>query len=131
MRISGAKTYRRGAPGWAQPSRARPPLLACPGGLYPPGGPTDLNPDTINSYFRRKNQGERIIAIHEKEPPPSPVLPQEGRSGLAQTLIKNKTTSNQSLDELFITKQEQRTKNKNKIGLSPNKRYHLTPLARH
>ena len=23
-RISGAKTYRRGAPGWAQPTRARP-----------------------------------------------------------------------------------------------------------
>ena len=36
------------------------------------------------------------------------------------------------LDELFITKQEQKKeKNKNKIGLPPNKRYHLTPLARH
>ena len=31
-----------------------PPLLARPGGLYPPGGPADLNPDTINSYFQRK-----------------------------------------------------------------------------
>ena len=35
------------------------------------------------------------------------------------------------LDELFITKQEQKAKNKNKIGLPPNKRYCLTPLARH
>ena len=35
------------------------------------------------------------------------------------------------LDELFITKQEQKVKNKNKIGLPPNKRYRLTPLARH
>ena len=35
------------------------------------------------------------------------------------------------LDELFITKHEQRVKNKNKVGLPPNKRYRLTPLARH
>ena len=35
------------------------------------------------------------------------------------------------IDELFITKQEQKAKNKNKIGLPPNKRYRLTPLARH
>ena len=40
-------------------------------------------------------------------------------------------TSNQRLDELFITKQEQKVKNKNKIGLPPNKSYCLTPLARH
>ena len=37
----------------------------------------------------------------------------------------------QRLDELFITKQEQKARNKNKIGLPPNKRYRLTPLARH
>ena len=35
------------------------------------------------------------------------------------------------LDKLFITKQEQKARNKNKIGLPPNKRYRLTPLARH
>ena len=40
---------------------------------------------------------------------------------LAQTLIKHR------LDKLFITKQEQKARNKNKIGLPPNKRYHLTP----
>ena len=51
---------------------------------------------------------------------------------LAQTLTKTqKTQSKQSLDKLFITKQEQKARNKNKIGLSPNKRYRLTPLARH
>ena len=50
---------------------------------------------------------------------------------LAQTLIKTKNTSNQRLDELFITKQEQKAKNKNKVGLPPNKCYCLTPLARH
>ena len=54
IRISGAKTCRRGAPGWAQPTRAFPPLLARPGGLYPPGGPVDNPPDTIKSHYSRK-----------------------------------------------------------------------------
>ena len=51
---------------------------------------------------------------------------------LAQTLIKHKKTQpKQRLDNLFITKHEQKSSNKNKIGLPPNKRYRLTPLARH
>ena len=51
---------------------------------------------------------------------------------LAQTQIKHKKTQpKQRLDKLFITKQEQKARNKNKIGLPPNKRYRLTPLARH
>ena len=51
---------------------------------------------------------------------------------LAQTLIKNeKTQPKQRINNLFITKQEQKARNKNKIGLPPNKRYRLTPLARH
>ena len=51
---------------------------------------------------------------------------------LAQTLIKHtKTQPTQSLDKLFITKQDQKARNKNKIGLPPNKRYRLTPLTRH
>ena len=35
------------------------------------------------------------------------------------------------IDKLSIIKQEQKSRNKNKIGLPPNKRYRLTPLARH
>ena len=50
---------------------------------------------------------------------------------LAQTLIKQKTQPKHRLNNLFITKQEQKARNKNKIGLPPNKRYRLTPLARH
>ena len=51
---------------------------------------------------------------------------------LAQTLIKQKKTqTKQRLNNLFITKQEQKGRNKNKIGLPRNKRYRLTPLARH
>ena len=50
---------------------------------------------------------------------------------LAQTPIKTQTTSKQKLDGLFITKHNQKHKTQNKIGLPPNKRYHLTPLARH
>ena len=46
---------------------------------------------------------------------------------LAQTLIKHKKTQQkQRIDKLFITKQEQKLRNKNKIGLPPNKRYRLT-----
>ena len=51
---------------------------------------------------------------------------------LAQTLIKHtKTQPKHRLNNLFITKHEQKARNKNKIGLPPNKRYRLTPLARH
>ena len=51
---------------------------------------------------------------------------------LAQKLIKHKKTQpKQRIGKLFITKQEQKSRNKNKIGLPPNKRYRLTPLARH
>ena len=45
------------------------------------------------------------------------------RSYLAQTLTKHKNTSNQRLDEKFIEKHNQKSKNKNKIGLPPNKRF--------
>ena len=83
-----SKTHQRGAPGWA-----RPPLLACPGGLYQPGGPADDPPDTIKSHISRKNQGERIIAIHETEPPPSPVLPREGRSGVRLGLQRGESVA--------------------------------------
>ena len=44
------------------------------------------------------------------------------RSYLAKTLTKTQNTSNQRLDELFIEKWNQKSKNKNKIGLPPNKR---------
>ena len=50
--------------------------------------------------------------------------------GLTWHKSKNKNTSNQRLDELFIEKQNQKNKNKDKIGLPPNKHYCLTPLAR-
>ena len=47
------------------------------------------------------------------------------------TNLTQKTQPKQRLNSLFITKQEQKARNKNKIGLPPNKRYRLTPLARH
>ena len=47
---------------------------------------------------------------------------------LAQTLIKHKKHNQKHrLNNLFITKKEQKSRNKNKIGLPPNKRYRLTP----
>ena len=63
-------------------SPGRAPLLARPGGLSPPSGPADPETDAIKSYFSRKNEGERIIAIHETEPPSPPVLHREARSGV-------------------------------------------------
>ena len=59
-----------------------PSLLARPGGLSPPGGPADSNVDTIKSHLEKKNKGERIIAFHETEPPPPPILHWEARSGV-------------------------------------------------
>ena len=47
--ISGAKNHRRGAPGWAQPTRARHPLQARPGGLAPPSGQVDPETNAIKS----------------------------------------------------------------------------------
>ena len=46
-------------------------------------------------------------------------------------LLKHKTTSKKRLGKLFITKHEQKARNKYKFGLPPNKRYRLTPIARH
>jgi len=77
-----SRTTGGGAPGWAQPTRARHHLQAHPGGLSPPGGPANPKTDTIKSYFSRKNRGERIIAFYETDPPPSPVLHWEARSGV-------------------------------------------------
>ena len=51
---------------------------------------------------------------------------------LAQTLIKHKKhKQNRGWINYLLLKQEQKARNKNKIGLPPNKRYRLTPLARH
>ena len=69
-------------PGWAQPTRARPPLLARPGGLSPPDGPADPDSNSISTYFSRKKQGDRIIAIDETKPPSPPILHREARSGV-------------------------------------------------
>ena len=85
-----------GAPGWAQPTRARHPLQARSGGLSPPGGPTDPEADAIKSYFSIKNQGERIIAIHETDPPSPPVLHREVRSGVHLGLQRGDLRSSSS-----------------------------------
>ena len=73
-----------------------PPHQARPGGLSPPGGPADPETDAIKSYFSRKNKGERIIAFQEMEPPPSPVLHQEARSGVRLGLRRGDLRSSSS-----------------------------------
>ena len=72
----------------------------------------------------------KVSIFYSKIKKTFPKSPQ--RFYLAQTLTKHKNTqSKQRINNLFITKQEQKARNKNKIGLPPNKRYRLTPLARH
>src|SRR5215216_4934557 len=52
-----------GAPRWEQPTKARPPHQARPGGLSPPGGPTDDPSDTIKSDFSRKKWGRKNYRV--------------------------------------------------------------------
>ena len=51
---------------------------------------------------------------------------------LAQTLIKHKKhNQNRGYINYLLLNRSKKARNKNKIGLPPNKRYRLTPLARH
>ena len=67
---------------WVGTTHQGAPLLARPGGVSPPGGPTDPKTDAIKSYFSEENEGKRIIAIHEMDLPSPPVLHREARSGV-------------------------------------------------
>ena len=42
-----------------------PPLLACPGGLSPPGGPTDPETDAIKSHISRKKSGRKNYRVSQ------------------------------------------------------------------
>ena len=55
-RIFGAKTHQRGAPGWAQPTRARPLSWRA---RNPPRGPADDPPNTMKSHISRKKSGRK------------------------------------------------------------------------
>ena len=73
-------------------SSGRQPSQVRPGGLSPPSGPADSNSDTIKSHIWRKNRGERIIAFHEAEPLPPPVLHRETRSGVRLGLWRGESS---------------------------------------
>ena len=45
--------------------------------------------------------------------------------------LNTKTQPKQRIDKLFITKKDQKSRNKNKNWVASQKRYRLTPLARH
>ena len=45
---------------WGGTTHLGAPLQARPSGLTPPGGPADLNPDTIKSHFQRKIKEEQL-----------------------------------------------------------------------
>ena len=60
-----------------------PPSLGAPRWVIPTWWPRrPWNWRYKNPYFQKKNHGERIIMIHEMEPPSPPVLHREARSGV-------------------------------------------------
>ena len=78
-----AKESRSGGPppvheggGRAYPPRAHP----LPRGP-PVASPTPTPPPYIE-FRREKNQRKEIITFYDTEPPPPPILPREGRSGV-------------------------------------------------
>ena len=59
-----------------------PPLLACPGGLSPPGGPTEPESDAIKSYFSRKKLGRKNYRDQRDEASVTSCSSSEARSGV-------------------------------------------------
>ena len=59
-----------------------PPSLGAPWWVVPTWWPRRRPPRYYKITLFQKNQGVRINAFHKTEPPPSPVLPREGRSGV-------------------------------------------------
>src|SRR5215216_7203948 len=47
---------------WVGTTHQGAPLQARPGGLSPPGGPANFNPDTIKSHFRMKKIREKELS---------------------------------------------------------------------
>ena len=62
--------------------RAPTPPGALPLPRGPPSAPPTSTPTLYIHVRGEKNQREGFIAFYDTEPPPSPVLPREGRSGV-------------------------------------------------
>ena len=75
------KESRPGAPHPVHEGGGRVPL---PRG--PPGAPPTSTPTLYIRVRGEKNQRERFIAFYDTEPPPSPNLSREGRSGVRSGL---------------------------------------------
>ena len=54
-----------GATRWVQPTWARPPLLARPGGLCPTRGPSLVGLGSINSYYWYNKSSQSFVAFRE------------------------------------------------------------------
>ena len=52
-----------GGGAWVSTSHQPPPLQARLGGLFPTGGPADLNPDTVKSHIWREKSGRKNYRI--------------------------------------------------------------------
>ena len=59
----------------------------------PPGPPPTSTPTPYILFRGEKNQSERFITFYNTEPPPSPVLPREGRSGVRSGLRRGESVA--------------------------------------
>ena len=80
-----AKESRPGGPHPVHEGGGAPPAS------WPPWCSTDLNSNSIYSLSGRKNQREGFIAFYDKEPPPPPILPREGSSGVRSGLRRGES----------------------------------------
>ena len=82
IRIYGRKKYTRGPTPCPRDRGHTPSPWARPLSRGPPGPPPTSTPTPYIHVRGEKNQREGFIAFYDMEPPPPPVLPREGRSGV-------------------------------------------------
>ena len=78
--------------------KGAPPLATGVGGAPPDlVGPLDLHRPQLQlhifSFEEKKNQREGFITFYDMEPPPSPVLPREGRSRVHSGLRRGESVA--------------------------------------
>ena len=95
------KYWRKNQPKGAQTLATRvgvhPTPWARPLPHGPPGAPPNSTPTLYIRARGEKNQREGFIAFYDTEPPPSPVLPREGRSGVRSGLRRGESIAIVSL----------------------------------
>ena len=82
IRIFGERINARGPKACPRDRGGAPPIGRDLLSRGPPGPPQTSTPTPYIHVRGEKNQREGFITFYDMEPPPSPVLPREGRSGV-------------------------------------------------